>query len=304
MKPKISVIICTHNPRLDYFNRVLEALRQQTFPLEFWELLIVDNASTNFPQINLVWHRLARIIQEKELGVTQARLTGIRESTGELVIFVDDDNVLAKNYLENAIRVASNWPQLGSWSGRVVPEFEVAPPEYLSSHLWRICIREITSDKWGNTGEFDTMPWGAGMCIRQNVIRKYYEESFHNPLISGFSRRGRQFLACGEDVHIAKVGLEMGLGCGVFCSLELTHLIPMRRVDPRYILQLIEDTVAGECIFNKELGIVSQNAGRVDKWLRFYKKWRAKPFDREIANAMERGLAKGKLLIESLHKKS
>ena len=38
-----SVIICTHNPRPDYFARVLDGLRNQTLPMHRWELLIVDN---------------------------------------------------------------------------------------------------------------------------------------------------------------------------------------------------------------------------------------------------------------------
>jgi glycosyltransferase involved in cell wall biosynthesis len=292
----ISVMLCTHNPREDYLDRTLQGLQSQTLSKDSWELLIIDNKSDSSLefQLDLSWHPLARVVREEELGIAQARLTGIREAKGELVVFVDDDNVLVPNYLENALRIASNWPQLGSWSGRVVPEFEVAPADYLRPHLWRICIREITSDQWGNTGEFHTMPWGAGMCIRQEVLKKYYDESLNKPDIPGFSRRGRQFLASGEDVHIAKVGLDMGYGCGVFCSLELTHLIPKRRVDPKYLLQLIEDTTAGECFLNKRLDKNPRNEGRMDKWLRIYKKWRASSFDRAIANAIEKGQSKGR----------
>jgi hypothetical protein len=40
-----SVVICTHNSRLIYLRRVLEALRSQTLPLEQWELLLIDNAT-------------------------------------------------------------------------------------------------------------------------------------------------------------------------------------------------------------------------------------------------------------------
>jgi glycosyltransferase involved in cell wall biosynthesis len=305
-QPSVSVMLCTHNPREDYLHRTLQGLQSQSLPKDTWELLIVDNKS-DCPlksQLDLAWHPNARVVREEELGITQARLTGIREAIGDLVVFVDDDNVLAPSYLENAKNLSSNWPQLGSWSGRVVPEFEVAPAEYLRPHLWRICIREITSDQWGNTGEFHTMPWGAGMCIRQEILKKYYEESFNNAEISGFSRRGRQFLASGEDVHIAKVGLDMGYGCGVFCSLELKHLIPKRRVQPKYLLQLIEDTSAGECILNKKLGKDSKNEGRVDKWLRIYKKWRSSPFERAIASAIERGHKKGMSYINTLSNSS
>ena len=43
--PSISVIICTHNPRMDYIDKVLSALKSQSLSQQEWELLLVDNAS-------------------------------------------------------------------------------------------------------------------------------------------------------------------------------------------------------------------------------------------------------------------
>lgn len=43
MQVDISVIICTHNPRSDYFEKVLNALKAQTLSTAQWELLLVDN---------------------------------------------------------------------------------------------------------------------------------------------------------------------------------------------------------------------------------------------------------------------
>ena len=42
----------------------------------------------------------------ERLGLTPARLRGIRESRGELLVFVDDDNVLERDYLEVALALA------------------------------------------------------------------------------------------------------------------------------------------------------------------------------------------------------
>src|SRR5689334_750738 len=98
--PAASVIICTHNPRPDYFDRVLDALRSQTLPPEAWELLVIDNAS-QVPlsrSLDISWHPAARHILERELGVAYARRRGIKEASSELIVFVDDDNVLDKQY--------------------------------------------------------------------------------------------------------------------------------------------------------------------------------------------------------------
>lgn len=103
----ISVIVCTHNPRRDYLDKVLESLKSQTLPIEQWELLLIDNASNKLcaSEINLNWHPTARHIREEQLGLTHARLRGIREAKAGTLIFVDDDNVLDHKYLENTVKI-------------------------------------------------------------------------------------------------------------------------------------------------------------------------------------------------------
>ncbi len=127
---QISIIICAHNPRPGYLRRVLDALKAQTLPMEEWELLLVDNASKE-PLIttwDLAWHPRARHIREDELGLTPARLRGIRESSAEIIVFVDDDNVLAPTYLRQALEKERTFPMIGVWGGRIDLEFEVPHP--------------------------------------------------------------------------------------------------------------------------------------------------------------------------------
>jgi hypothetical protein len=45
MRPKISVAICTHNPRRSYLQQTLDGLRAQTLPTTEWELMLIDNRS-------------------------------------------------------------------------------------------------------------------------------------------------------------------------------------------------------------------------------------------------------------------
>src|SRR5437588_7929720 len=133
-----SVIICTHNPREDYFARVLEALRVQTLPLDKWELLIVDNAS-QVPlasRYDISWHPAGRHISEPELGLAAARRCGIEAAASDLIVFVDDDNVLNKKYLAEAVTIKKECPFLGVWgSGSVRGEFEVDPAVEIRSWL-------------------------------------------------------------------------------------------------------------------------------------------------------------------------
>jgi glycosyltransferase involved in cell wall biosynthesis len=241
-----SVIICTHNPRPDYFARVLDGLRNQTHPLNKWELLIVDNAS-QVPvakRYDISWQPAARHLFESKLGLSWARLRGIQEASADLIIFVDDDNVLDENYLAEAVKIAREWPPLGAWGAGVIRgDFEVQPPEDLLSWL---PVREVSTPRWSNLagiqlfGESpeEAIPWGAGLCVRKQVAVAYHnfcrQSSIH---ITG--RRGAALIG-GEDTEICFVCCSHGLGVGVFPELKMIHLIPRRRVSEEYLIRFAE----------------------------------------------------------------
>ena len=121
---QLSVIICCHNPRIDYLARVLEALKAQTLSTDNWELLVVDNASEGSvaASYNISWHPNARHVREENLGLTCARMRGIAEASADLLVFVDDDNVLAENYLDVVTQIATDWRCLGAWGGQQLAE--------------------------------------------------------------------------------------------------------------------------------------------------------------------------------------
>jgi len=156
--PGVSVVIPTHNPRRDYLERMLEALRRQTLEQSAWEVVVVDNNSKpalevgswmlavggkGGNKIDLSWHANARIVREEELGLTFARLRGFAEAKGELIVMVDDDNVLAPDYLETALRIAQEQPALGAFGGKCLPEFEVEPEAWLASVRSGLGLRDL-----------------------------------------------------------------------------------------------------------------------------------------------------------------
>jgi glycosyltransferase involved in cell wall biosynthesis len=239
---KISVIICTHNPRLDYLQRVLSALQSQTLPKSDWELLVIDNQSTEFleKRVDLAWHPCGRVVREEKLGLALARLCGIAQSHGEILVFVDDDNVLAADYLSECRRIAQDWPQLGVWGGSIVPELEVQPRADLLPHLQYLALREVTQPRWSNVWDCkDAEPWGAGLCVRRPAAlayQRYYHQESHL-LICG--RAGTSLLS-GEDSELCFVVCGMGLGMGLFPSLKVLHLIPKRRLTETYLARIAE----------------------------------------------------------------
>jgi glycosyltransferase involved in cell wall biosynthesis len=241
MNPIVSVIICSHNPRPDYLQRVVGGLREQSLPDNQWELLLIDNASKKplAGACDLSWHPHCRHIREDKLGLAIARQRGIKEAAAELLVFVDDDNVVRQNYLVEAIKIAQGWPQLGVWGGSISPEFEVDPPESLHKFLGYLALREVRTARWTNVVECsEALPCGAGLCVRRSVAAAYVKHYREAQLKLTGRKAGS--LVSGDDTELCYIACSLGLGFGMFPELALSHLIPADRLEEQYILRLVE----------------------------------------------------------------
>jgi glycosyltransferase involved in cell wall biosynthesis len=240
MSSSLAVVVCTHNPRSDYLARTLEGLRLQSFPADQWELVVVDNASTKpvAAAIDLSWHPNGRCVVESALGLTRARVRGVRAATAPLLVFVDDDNVLAPDYLANAVEIGSSHPFLGAWGGSSIGVYEVPPPDFVLCNAHMLAVRDVPSDFWSNTKEdFRSVPCGAGMCIRRSVVELWLDDLSARPDALRLGRAGQNLSAC-EDGHLALTSAKLGLGTGVFARLSLHHLIPKERMTLEYFTRL------------------------------------------------------------------
>lgn len=243
---QLSVIICTHNPREDYLRRTLESLEKQTLPREQWELLLIDNAS-NEPlasKWDLTWHPQGRHLLEEELGLTPARLRGIREAKGELLVFVDDDNVLSDDYLANTASIAENYCHVGVWSGEIVPDFEIQPPTYIDRFWSYLALVSVPRSYWSSiTDDWCRLPFGAGMCMRTSIAVDYMRLTTLDALRHSLGRKGTSLSSC-EDTDLALHACDLGYGYGRFSELSLVHIIPASRLQLRYLLNLEEGLAA------------------------------------------------------------
>ncbi len=242
MSIEISVITCSHNPRPDYLKQVLDALKRQTLDQQRWEYLLIDNASddTLESRVDLSWRRNARHIREDNLGLTHARLRGISESVGDVLVFVDDDNVLDADYLEETTKIAEQWPLLGAFGGQVRGAFDKAPPEWTKRYWSRLVIREFDCDRWSNIPWLhETMPSGAGLCVRREVAAQYFEYHQTGKRKVIMDRSGKGLLS-GGDTDLAATACDVGLGVGLFTALTLSHLIPSDRLEEDYLVKLVE----------------------------------------------------------------
>jgi glycosyltransferase involved in cell wall biosynthesis len=239
----LSVIVPAHNPDEERLQRTLVALRDQSLPSDLWETIIVDNASSR-PLAKEQWPGIApanaRVVREPRPGLTYARQCGVRETGGPFLVFVDDDNVLAPDYLEYVLRIFTEHPRLGACGGRCVPEFAAVPPLWVHEFFPLLALRDYGDDpvisSEGSEGGYPTRaaPIGAGMAMRREAMETWLNSS---PASALADRVGDELSSAGDN-DIVLTLLAHGWHVGYFPELKLTHLIPATRLVPKYLERL------------------------------------------------------------------
>jgi glycosyltransferase involved in cell wall biosynthesis len=246
MNVRISVVISTHNPDIHRLERTLRAVTAQTLDAELWELVLVDNASTKPVRIDKIpWSRgERRQIREEKLGLIYGRLAGIRASKGGLLVFVDDDNELAPDYLQAAMAVFDDREALGIAGGVMEPEWCDAEPETWASEFVDGFARRnfgttsrVASKMICPSGLPEFSPMGAGMVARRAALTSWVAQAEFSTVTG---RRGAELASC-EDTDMVLMAFASGWSIGYFPELRLRHLIPAHRLHANYLARLYHD---------------------------------------------------------------
>lgn len=243
MIDRISVIIPTYNPDAGRLSQIIAALQKQTLEFDKWELIIVDNNSTLPVVADLNWHPNSCLVTEPRQGLTYARLKGFETATGTMLILVDDDNILAADYLQTAATIFKSNPRLGAIGGKSLPIFETAPPKWINSFYGNLALRDLGEDimigSWENNYP-NHAPIGAGMCLRRLALNSYLTKIKNQPNIIT-DRTGTSLSSGGDNDMVLEI-LKSGWQVGYFPSLTLQHIIPQKRMEPNYLARLAFDT--------------------------------------------------------------
>ena len=244
---KLSVVIPTHNPHARRLQRTLAALRAQNLAVDEWECLLVDNASSPAITTEVLADGIPtnlRILREPVAGLTHARARGFTEARGGIAVLVDDDNVLAPDYLAQVLALFSGHPSVGVLGGKSHPEFETPPAAWTAEFHGLLALRDLGDQPLISTGlrppgasrnEYPVFaPIGAGMAIR----RAAWEAWLRSPTRHQLSDRRGGELTSGGDNDIVFCAMKAGWEAGYFPALSLAHLIPPGRTTPGYLARL------------------------------------------------------------------
>jgi hypothetical protein len=202
---------------------------------------------------------------------------------------VDDDNVLDVDFLEIALRILEERPFLGSWSGQCRPAFEAPPPEWTRRYWGNLVIREFDKDVWSNLPRLpQSMPCGAGLCVRRNVALHYLDLHESGKRWFQFDRSGKSLLSSGDN-DLAACACDIGLGVGLIASLKLTHLVSPERLTVDYLSRLAEGIHYSSTLLDSEYGIRTQQRTALGRIADFMRIVRLKQPHSQILRAAFRG---------------
>lgn len=151
---EFSVIICTFN-RSKILAQCLTSLSQQSFSKEKYEVIIVNNNSTDDTEdMAMSFSRhwpFFKYVTENDQWLSKARNTGSYLATGEYLLFLDDDVILPAGYLERVFYVKNNYG-FKCWGGVDMPYYETEKPlwvkdSYLQFRLPYTAFHQVNASK-------------------------------------------------------------------------------------------------------------------------------------------------------------
>jgi glycosyltransferase involved in cell wall biosynthesis len=258
MAMDLSVIICTHN-RAGSLQRVLNSLIIQTVAANIiWELLIIDNASTDTTRqvvLSFAEQLPVRYVHEAKLGKSAALNRAVQEACGELLIFTDDDVELSSRWIQSYFSASVEHSDVQFFGGPVVAAYEgPKPAPWVTAYEHQLII--LALDRGPNN--FKVSPpikpffVGANMAARHSLFKGIgdYDERI-GPCGSPVSAENK---VDGEEILLQRLWMDQGAVGLYVADAVVDHFHPADRLTEKR-LRLMH---TGKGIREVRLGLVKQ----------------------------------------------
>lgn len=268
--PVASVLVCTHN-RGAILGTCLDHLLRQTLPRTAFEIVVVDNASTDGTAelCRAYADRGVRYLHDPVTGLSHARNTGWRAVATDLVAYLDDDALADAGWLEAAVQAYRTLrPAPGAMGGPVRLIWPQPEPSWMNAVL-RMPLGEVD---WGAaTRPLRPGEWivGANCFYDRGLLERLggFDESL--------GRKGLCLLSGEETLLHAKVERAGGTLLYV-AGAGVGHVVAPERMRPRWFYRRYFWAGVSDVLMRRRLppggtaaasGSVSGNALR-NRWLR------------------------------------
>jgi glycosyltransferase involved in cell wall biosynthesis len=231
---RVSVAICTWN-RARMLDDTLAHLRQVAVPPGVaWEVLVVNNNCTDDTDAVLsrhAGHLPLRRLFEVQPGLCPARNRAVKEATGDLILWTDDDVWVDPAWLAEYVAAARGRPDAAFFGGAIEPNFAAEPPAWIRRHLGTIQYAYALCDHGPEVRELreDEFPLGASFAVRAPVMRRF-------PFDPNLGRIGKE-LRGGEEYQVLRQMRAEGLRGLWVGSARVKHFVPAERLTAPYVWQ-------------------------------------------------------------------
>ncbi|MEL7037179.1 MAG: hormogonium polysaccharide biosynthesis glycosyltransferase HpsE [Cyanobacteria bacterium J06592_8] len=238
-----TVVICTYNGERRIPLVLDRLLSQQQIENLTWEIVIVDNNSTdrtkeviqNYQSKSSPNPSEIKYCFEPRQGIAFARRLAIQEAKGSTIGFLDDDNLPDKNWIYAAYNFAQIHPNAGAFGSQIEAQYEAKPPQNFERIACFLAIIERGEEAF----RYDVLdrwlfPPGAGLVIRKQVWLDCIPEE---PFFSGVSAKSLQ--RKGEDIEMLSYVRKKGWEIWHNPEMKVDHLIPSNRLQKSYLMKLL-----------------------------------------------------------------
>jgi GT2 family glycosyltransferase len=182
--PFVSIIIPNFNGKR-FLNDCLTSVYQMNYPLSSYEVIIVDNKSTdgskeyiqkNFPKVKV-------LALDNNYGFTGASNRGAEVAKGEALAFLNNDGVVDKDWLYCIVQVMVNNPKISLLGSQIILMRDRKSPQYSGGYL-NLLGGSVFSSFHGHNPEknyyFVGSICGAAFTIRKKIFEKIggFDEDF------------------------------------------------------------------------------------------------------------------------------
>ncbi len=238
--PGVSVVICCYNSA-KILPLTLKYLFRQSVPENVkWEIIIVDNASTDNTSGTAleVYERSScltpmRIVRENTPGLSIARQKGFDTAKYEYIVFCDDDNLLKDDFVRTVYEVMTENDDTAVCGGQGKAEFYNPPSKWFDDWKNSFAVGK-QSERSGDITWSRGYVWGASMIVRKKAWKQLLNRGFRSLLTD---RKGNA-LSAGGDTEICYALRNAGWKIRYDSRLKYKHYLPPGRLNWMYLRRM------------------------------------------------------------------
>lgn len=232
----ISVVVCCYNSAARIGLTLGHLFLQETDDSFKWEIIVVDNNSSDGTAKmaeNLLLQSdvpiSKRVVFEPKPGLSSARHKGFNEAMYNIVLMVDDDNSLCKDYLQGIWDSFRNNPLAGMVGGLGVAALETTAPPWFLKYDYCYAIGPQS-----NEGKPIEYLYGAGLALRMDVFKEVTDAGFYSLL----SDRVGNNLMSGGDTELCFAFRMAGYELIYNPNISFQHHLSPSRLNWHYLRKL------------------------------------------------------------------